>query len=613
MAWESIGLDRLSLCYTLRGDTKKAVDCCVQSRHIASNTTYTTIEALSRFFYGRALHRDGQHDVAMIQLSSAKPCSPAIALCKEPSEEHRQYLQDLVDLGVDMALTDENGYAALDYAVFNNEHDAETLVLTGLRKGFGESRREEIEQLRTNSYLRKGYRELFQERLRPVLLKSNLGDNLQTLRREYALSLSEDEGKRQLFDAFNFVRYTDFHACGRLPSWGDSSLQTFKDHESEVDFVIFFSYRWINKAKPAKSPDGENNTQLWRMVEATEEFLRLHPTISKDKLGVWVDYSCVCQDDPMPGVRALPMILMQCNAVISLYDDDDDDYGRAWCSVEVLMIQAIKRSYNLHLWYEQRPKRAEEGWVLEDGPMNLEISMAEKTLTKEEDRSKVLFLERQTSLLIIVPSATKSKSPSDLVKGPEVWAIWQKNKQTNKVSTSAWDIKDKKLVLRDYKCGDELSVSELGLQLKFEADGLGEGSLFVGKISYNLRLKPQNSGGISYRQNYSSIRVSVKYIVLVGSHLAKHGPPPPPKSNQAIDCYKNGFDDDFFRLASYLEGKKKADDKRKNKKGVDEKKKMIAQELPQTPELQSRCPEVQVLVPQAVSWPLDQWTGWLML
>ena len=33
------------------------------------------------------------------------------------------------------------------------------------------------------------------------------------------------------------------------------------------------------------------------------------------------DYACVNQDDPTPGVSALPIVLILCDAVISLLDD----------------------------------------------------------------------------------------------------------------------------------------------------------------------------------------------------------------------------------------------------------------------------------------------------
>ena len=106
----------------------------------------------------------------------------------------------------------------------------------------------------------------------------------------------------------------------------------------------------------------------------------------------------------MPGVSALPMIVAQCEAVISLVDDTY--HQRAWCSVEVMIAKTLKKSYNLHLWYEhvlvrsdQNEDRDGQKWVLREGPMDLVIVMAEKQLTFVEDRPKVLFLERQSKLL----------------------------------------------------------------------------------------------------------------------------------------------------------------------------------------------------------------------
>lgn len=102
----------------------------------------------------------------------------------------------------------------------------------------------------------------------------------------------------------------------------------------------------------------------------------------------------------MSGVVALPMILMQCNAVISLLDDDY--YDRAWCAVEVKIIQSIKKSHNVHSWYEHRQRKGndrERRSSLQEGPLSLRIVMADKLLTVENDRSKVLFLERQCRLL----------------------------------------------------------------------------------------------------------------------------------------------------------------------------------------------------------------------
>ena len=93
------------------------------------------------------------------------------------------------------------------------------------------------------------------------------------------------------------------------------------------------------------------------------------------------------------------MVIAQCNALISLVDDTY--YDRAWCAVEVMMLQALRRPYGLHLWYEHDISGVDSSMgVLRAGPNDLEIVIADKKLTFEaEDRPKVMFLERQSKLL----------------------------------------------------------------------------------------------------------------------------------------------------------------------------------------------------------------------
>lgn len=95
------------------------------------------------------------------------------------------------------------------------------------------------------------------------------------------------------------------------------------------------------------------------------------------------------------------MLLAQCDAVISLVDGDY--YSRAWCALEIVMIQTLAKSYQKHQWYEYvrstESDRGGEEWTLRPGPLDLNITAADKGLTTEEDRPKIVFLERQTKLL----------------------------------------------------------------------------------------------------------------------------------------------------------------------------------------------------------------------
>ncbi len=120
------------------------------------------------------------------------------------------------------------------------------------------------------------------------------------------------------------------------------------------------------------------------------------------------DFACVDQDNPGSGVSALPIIITQCDAVISLVDKTY--YTRAWCCVEAKMISQLTQGWNTnpHQWYEHLPVvtntagKGDEGsveWTLNKAREDLNPNMKDKKLTYEHDRAKVMFLERQCGLL----------------------------------------------------------------------------------------------------------------------------------------------------------------------------------------------------------------------
>lgn len=296
--WESIGLSRLSVCYAARGNAKEAMTVALESVNITSSSEDCTVIALSRYFYGHALLLAGQRGEAVKHFNLPERCTTAIALCKEPSDEHRQHLREVVEAGAEIDLIDEEGYTALDYAVFSGDAATENLVLQGLRRRLDGDVERKLMQRQREARLRKGYRELFQEKLRPVLLGNGGGgdgsDYLQNLRRVYADALAGDEDKRRLFDEFRFVRYSDFLRSGKLPGWSDGLAQQFTSELGAnrqgdvVEYVVFFSYRWINKDQGVSSPDDTNHSQYRRMVRAAEAFLRIHPSVDRERLSIWV-------------------------------------------------------------------------------------------------------------------------------------------------------------------------------------------------------------------------------------------------------------------------------------------------------------------------------------
>ncbi|KAF2810736.1 uncharacterized protein BDZ99DRAFT_487582 [Mytilinidion resinicola] len=422
---EAIALARLSLCFAEKGELDKAVTAARQALDIQRNTqSDPTKIAFSRYFYGRALLRSGRKEEAKIEFNPPNTCTPTIALCKESSDEHRSYIREMIAAGADMELRDEQGYSALECAVYCGDIATQLVIEEGLRKKFLEETdhaqsdatsnkstsllltpEERLDRLRYEAHVRKGYRQLVQDTLRPVLLQAQGSSGLDQLRTEYANALKDVNKEKLLFDSFKVVYYSDFIRARRIPKYGDGFTKEIISNAGGVsvgEFIIFFSYRWIGSllGQPGASPDDDNNTQYQRMVRALNEFLQARPHIDQKKLCVWIDYACVDQsigDLQAAGIVSLPLKLAQCSAMISL--TDDHYYERSWCCIEVMMMQTLRRSYKFHMWFEDAHDEVSGTRVFREAPVDLEINMAEKKVTFEHDRPTLLFLERQTKLL----------------------------------------------------------------------------------------------------------------------------------------------------------------------------------------------------------------------
>lgn len=82
---------------------------------------------------------------------------------------------------------------------------------------------------------------------------------------------------------------------------------------------------------------------------------------------------------------------------------DSDYYTRAWCSVEVMLVRELIKSYRLHEWWEHvldSPEKDSVRGSLVKGDLDLDLDISTQWLSKEElDRPKVEFLLRQSKLL----------------------------------------------------------------------------------------------------------------------------------------------------------------------------------------------------------------------
>lgn len=307
---EAIALARLSLCFAENGELDKAIASAHEALDIQIHTqSDPTKVAFSRYFYGRALLRAGRKEEAKAQFNPPDGCTPAIALCKEASDEHRSYIRQMIAAGADMELRDEQGYSALECAVYCGDRATQLVIEEGLRKKFNEETdraeiaaesdtsirlpldpEERIDHLRYEAHIRKGYRQIVQDTLRPVLLQAQDSSGVEDLRIQYVNALKDVNQKKLLFDTLKVVYYSDFIAAKRIPKYGDGYTRPIVSNHNTGEFIIFFSYRWVgnNLGSTGASPDDSQNTQYQRMVRALDEFVHAHPHIDRQKLCVWI-------------------------------------------------------------------------------------------------------------------------------------------------------------------------------------------------------------------------------------------------------------------------------------------------------------------------------------
>jgi hypothetical protein len=294
---EAIGSGRLSLCYIAKGNHEESVRWAQKNYDLTCLQHDATKTGFAKAFLGRALLFAGRRVEAVAVINAPGGCPPVIALGNEISGEHRQYITDLINAGADLKLRDERGYSALESTVYNGDNATTTIIEQGLQAQIsreGGNVIEEIAQLKYEAVLRKGYRDIFQDKLRPVLLQRSEDSTLQALRQTYASCLADDSEKQATFDGLKYVPYADFIRCGRLPRSNDGYTQeVVKGQDTCQDpYIIFFSYRWIGKdfhvdgSEPY--PDSPTHTQYKRMLKAIEQFLDLHRDVDRDQLGIWI-------------------------------------------------------------------------------------------------------------------------------------------------------------------------------------------------------------------------------------------------------------------------------------------------------------------------------------
>ncbi|QIX00506.1 hypothetical protein AMS68_006023 [Peltaster fructicola] len=325
--------------------------------------------------------------------------TPAIELCKTTTPQNRQRLEHLLAAGVDFERVDEHGCSALDYAVMNSDDQAEAIVLEALEQNLKQKTKLDLHRRSREAKLKKHFREVFVDIFRPLLLSRDR-KSIRYARRAYASIVKQDMAKSRAFDPLKYVLFDELVKLGKFPRPADGMTYTYDPDHDDGRFFVFLSYRWMRLNPWNQQSNDEENIQYMQTLQAINEFLVLHPTVHPGRLCIWIDFACIDPDLPDRGVAALPLIQAQCDAMISLVDDKY--YDRAWCCVEALIMHALQKAFGVHLWYEYCERSGADNTrtnTLLPGPQHLQIALGSKLLTFEEDRSRILFLEKQSRLL----------------------------------------------------------------------------------------------------------------------------------------------------------------------------------------------------------------------
>ena len=94
----------------------------------------------------------------------------------------------------------------------------------------------------------------------------------------------------------------------------------------------------INWAKWFK--DDVSKVGILGTKSGTFQTLDLSPKL--EEVYFWIDWPCVDQTNPAPGVAALPTYVSTCHAICAAWNDEYAD--RAWCRVELITAQAFMRT-----------------------------------------------------------------------------------------------------------------------------------------------------------------------------------------------------------------------------------------------------------------------------
>lgn len=184
----------------------------------------------------------------------------------------------------------------------------------------------------------------------------------------------------------------------KIPRFGDAKLNLCtaqaaaakSKREGKVAVPVFFSHPWL---RPHEfQPDSAKNIKARKLVQ----FAKWYSRFCFEKTGIeidvwyWIDYACVDQDWPHPGIAVLPAFIAACEIVLTWQTPDFD--RRCWTMVERMLSYSFCPA-------GMTPYCINETFCYDDKP--------EATLDELEEEQSAQMVTRQSSITTIALSHRK--------------------------------------------------------------------------------------------------------------------------------------------------------------------------------------------------------------
>ncbi|CAM9785465.1 unnamed protein product, partial [Discosporangium mesarthrocarpum] len=151
----------------------------------------------------------------------------------------------------------------------------------------------------------------------------------------HCMSLTQAEGGRQTSrDSEHSTSWTRAEASGGC----NPEQECRRKGNGRDPVVVYVSHRWLEP--DFKNPDNHSKTKFYQVYYLVQKLAQSLGRSPHD-FYLWIDYSCVNQQDPAEDLFALPYILDSCD--LMAYIEHEEYWDRAWPRTEHFLFHKLRR------------------------------------------------------------------------------------------------------------------------------------------------------------------------------------------------------------------------------------------------------------------------------